>query len=97
MSPINKLYNLVKKLNMNDGNKEKCFGVSTDLVIKLTDLSFITFGEKASTKIPLSKMYCLKKSAALTRLYGPMYFDLDDYPPYSDKNNSFLRHTLTEA
>ena len=26
-----------------------------------------------------------KKSAILTCLYGPIYLELDDYPPYSDK------------
>ena len=26
-----------------------------------------------------------------------MYLELDDYPPYSDKNQSFLRHTLKET
>ena len=35
--------------------------------------------------------------ATLTFLHGPMYLELDYYPPYSDKNQSFLRHTLTEV
>ena len=30
-------------------------------------------------------MYRLRKSATLTCLYGPMYLQLDEYPPYSDK------------
>ena len=30
-------------------------------------------------------MYRLRKSATLTRLYGPMFLELDDYPPYYDK------------
>ena len=85
MSSLEKLYNLVKALNMNDDNKEKCCGVSTDFIRKLTDLFFIIIGEKASTNIPLSKMYRLRKSATLTCLYGTMYLELDDYPPYSDK------------
>ena len=42
-------------------------------------------------------MYRLRKSATLTYLYEPMYLELDDYPPYSDKILSFLRHTLTET
>ena len=96
MSALESLYNLVKKLNMNDDNDEKCYGVSTDFIRKLTDLFFITIGEKASTNIPLSKIYRLRKSATLTRLYGSMCLELDDYLPYSDKNLSFLRHTLTE-
>ena len=75
MSALKKLYNLVKTLNINDDNEEKCHGVSTDFITKLTDL----------------------KSATLTRLYGHVYLDLDEYPPYYDKNQSFLRHLLTEA
>ena len=58
---------------------------------------FITIGEKASTNIPLSQMYHVRKGATLTRLYVPMYLNLDDYPPFSDKNRSFLRHILTET
>ena len=46
---------------------------------------FIIIGEKASTNIPLRKMYRVRKGATLTCLYGPMYLQLDDYPPYSDK------------
>ena len=93
MSVLEKLYNIVKTLNMNDDNGEKCYGVSTDFIRKLTDLFFITIGQKASTNISLEKMYCLRKSATLTRIYGPMYLYLDDYSPYYDKNISFLRHT----
>ena len=89
MSVLGKLYNAVKILNMNDGNEETFYGVSTDFIRKLTDLFFITIGEKASTNIPLSKMYCLIRSATLTRLYGPKYLELDDYPPYSDKISLF--------
>ena len=70
---------------MNDDNEENCYGVSTDFIRKLTDFVFITIGAKSLTNIPLSKTYCLIKIATLTRLYGPMYLELDDYPPYSDK------------
>ena len=45
----------------------------------------MTIGEKSLTNIPLRKIYRLRKSATLTRLYGPMYLELEDYPPYSDK------------
>ena len=69
---------------MNDDNEEKCYGFSTDFIQKLTDLFFITIGEKASTNSPLSKTYASRKIATLTRLYVPMYLELDDYPPYSD-------------
>ena len=84
MSVINKLYNLVKTLNLNDDNEGKWNGVSTDLIRTLTDLFFITIGEKSSTNIPLSKMYHLRKIAKLTRLYVPMNLELGGYPPYSD-------------
>ena len=72
-------------MNINDDNKEKCYGVSTDFIIKLTDLFFITIGEKASINIPLSKIHRLWKSATLTRLYEPMYLELDEHPTYYDK------------
>ena len=97
MSVLEKLYNLVKTLNVNDENEEKCYCVSTNFTRKWTDFFFIIIGEKVSTEIPLSKMYCFKKSATLTHLYEPMYLELDDYPPYFDKNQSFLRHKLTKT
>ena len=96
ISALKKIYNLVKILNINDGNEKKCYCVSTDFIRKLTGF-FITIGEKTSTNIPLSQMYHVRKGATLTRLYVPMYLNLDDYPPFSDKNRSFLRHILTET
>ena len=84
-------------MNRNDYNEEKCYGVSTDFIRKWKDLFFITICEKASTNIPLSKMYRLRKGATLIHLYWPMYLDFDDNPPYYYKNVSFLRHTLTET
>ena len=96
MSVIKKLYNLVKTLNINDDNEEKCCGVSTYSIRKLTNFFFINIGKKESTKVILRKMYRLRKSATLTHLYGPVLLELGDYPTYSDKNIPFLRHTLTE-
>ena len=32
----------------------------------------------------------LRKSATLTCLYGPMYLQLDDYPPYYDKKSDIF-------
>ena len=58
---MDKLYNLVKTLNMNDDNEEKCYGVSTYFIRNLTDSFFVIIGEKSSANIPLSKMYCTKK------------------------------------
>ena len=89
MNVLEKLYILVKSLNTNDDNEENCFGVSTDLISKLTDLFFIIIGEKSSANIPLRKMYFFKKNTTLTCLYGPMYLKLDEYPKYSDKNKTF--------
>ena len=37
MWDLEKLYNLVKTLNINDDNMEKCCGVSNDFIRKLTD------------------------------------------------------------
>ena len=34
---MEKIYNIVKILNMNDKNMENCYGVSTDFIRKLTD------------------------------------------------------------
>ena len=78
---------------MNDDNKEKCCGVSTYFIRKWMDLFIIIIGEKASTNIPLRKMYRLRKITKLTCLYGPMYLQLDDYPPYSDEiSDIFEKH-----
>ena len=84
MSVLEKLYNLVKTLNMNDDNEEKCYVVSTDFIRKLTDLFLIFIGEKSLTKIPLSNMYRLGKSETLTRLYRTVYIELDYYSPYKN-------------
>ena len=84
MSALDKLYNIVKTLNMNDDNEENCYGFSTDFIIKFTDFFFITIGEKASTDILLSKMYRLRKCGTLPCPYEPMYLHLDEYPPYYD-------------
>ena len=37
ISVIEEIYILVKTFNMNDNNGEKCYGVSTDFIRKLTD------------------------------------------------------------
>ena len=70
-------------MHINDDNGEKCYGVSTDIIRKLTDLYLITIGEKSSTNIPLSTVYRLRKSTALTHLHELMYLEFDDYPQYS--------------
>ena len=61
MIALEKLYNLVKTLNMNDDIEEKSCGGSTDFIIKLTDFFFITIDEKGSTKISLRKNILLKE------------------------------------
>ena len=58
---LDKWYNLVETLNTNNEDIDKCCGVSTDFISKLTDFFFIIIGEKASTNIPWSKMNRLKK------------------------------------
>ena len=90
---LDKLCNLFTLLNMSNDDMEKCCCVSTDFIRKLTYFFLIFIGEKASTKIPMRKMYCLKKCATLTCLYGLMCLQLDDYDPYSDKiSNIFDTH-----
>ena len=71
-------------MNINDDNEEKGSSVLTDFIKKLTDLFFITIGEKAPTNIPLSTINRWTKSATLTRLYGPMYLELEYQPLYYD-------------
>ena len=61
MNVLEKLYLLVKILNMNDDNEEKCYGVSTDFIRKLTGFIFIIIGRKESKNVTLRKMYCFKK------------------------------------
>ena len=93
MSALYKLYNLVKTLNINKDNRETCCAVPTDFIKELTDFFFIIIGEKDSTNIPFRKMYCLRKSATLTCLYGPTYLELDDYPQYPyKKSDIFEKH-----
>ena len=87
MSALEKLYNIVKTLNMNDDNKKNCCVVSTYFIRNMTGLFFIIIGEKASTNIPLKKMYCLRKIVTLTCLYLLMYLELDEYPQYYDKRS----------
>ena len=77
MNIIEKLYLLFKTLNMNDNNVEKCHSISTGFIRKLADLFFMIVGEKESTNIPLSKMYCLGKSETLTRINRSIYLELD--------------------
>ena len=72
MSDLDKLYNITKALNVNYDNEEKCYGVSTCFIRKLTDLFFLTTGEKLSKQIPLSKIYRSRKSSTLIHLYGTM-------------------------
>ena len=57
---LDKLYYIVETLNTNNEDIDKCCGVSTDFISKLT-FFFIIIGEKASTNIPWSKMNRLKK------------------------------------
>ena len=70
---LDKLYNLVKTLNINNDDMEKCCGVSTDFIRKLTDFFLIIIGEKFSTKNPLRKICRLSNCATLTCIHGTMY------------------------
>ena len=63
---------------------EKCSGISTDFIRKLT-IFFIIIGVKTSTNIPLRKINQLRKIATLTGLYVTLYLHLDDHLPYSYK------------
>ena len=60
MNVLEKLYLIVKTVNIKDINEGKCFGISTNFIRKLTDLFFITVGEKIN-KYPIEKYLSLKK------------------------------------
>ena len=51
MNDLEKLYLLVKALNMSDDIEEKCYGVSTDFIRKFTDYFFMLIGKKAYTNV----------------------------------------------
>ena len=68
---------------MNDVNKEKFYGIPTDFIRKLTDF-FHNNWWKSINRYTLEHDVFLK-SANLTYLYGSMYSQLDDLPPYSYK------------
>ena len=56
-----KLYNLVKTLNMNDDNEEKCYGVSTDFIRKLDGFHFHNHWRKSINKLSLDQHVSPKK------------------------------------
>ena len=39
-------------------------------------------------------MYHWRKSATMKFLYGPIYLELDDYPPYSDKKSVIFETSI---
>ena len=52
MNVLEKLYLLVKTLNMNDDNEEKFYGVSTDFIRKFMDLFFVLIGKNHLQTFP---------------------------------------------
>ena len=52
MGVIDKSYNIVKTLNINDDNEGKCYGVSTDFIKKWMDFFLITIGENHQQTFP---------------------------------------------
>ena len=97
MNVLEKLYLLVRTLNMNDDdNKGKLCGISTKFIKKLMDLFFLIIGEKSLTYIPLNKTNYLRKMVKLTCLYGLMYLPLDDYPPYSYKQSEIFEVNINK-
>ena len=50
---------------------------------------------KSFNKYSFEQDALFQKNGKRLCLYGPIYLPLDDYPPYSDKNSTFLRKTLT--
>ena len=88
---------LVRTLNMNDDDPEAKFcGILTNFIRKPTDFFFIIIGEKASTNIPLKKMYYLIKMEKVACLYGPMYLPFDDYALNYDKQSSIFEANINK-
>ena len=52
MCALDKLYKLVKTLNINDDSIEKCCGVLTSFIRKLADIFFIIIGENPQQTFP---------------------------------------------
>ena len=61
MNILEKLYLLVRTLNMNDDNEEMFYGITKDFIRNPTDSFFMIIGDKASTNFSLNNMYYLKK------------------------------------
>ena len=79
------LNTLVRVPNINQYyNEENLYRISTNFIINLTDLFIKITGETHLQIFPWTRCIPFKKGAKLTGLHGPMYIQLDDYPPYSD-------------
>ena len=52
MNVLEKLCLLVRTLDMNYENQEKCYGISTNFIIKLTDLFLVIIGENHQPIFP---------------------------------------------
>ena len=68
------------------------FGVCKYLVIKLTDYFFTIIGKQ--TWLQKNIIYCHKQNCKLTRRFGTMYIDIDDYPSYTDTISSILEKNI---
>ena len=94
---LEKYYLLVNTLNMNNDDIEAKFSaILTKIIRKFTDFFFIIFGEKHQQIFPW-KNVLLKKKSKLTRSYGLINLQLDNYPPYSDKQSDILRQIFTKT
>ena len=78
------LHELVRRLNrVDDKTLLTTHGFCTEVVKRITDYSFITINEPLSSIHNLLNLIELKKREKLTRLYGQIYTNFDEFPPYS--------------
>ena len=59
-------------------------GVCKYFVRKMTDYFFVIIGKQKESKQNQTLFTAIKQNAKLTRYFGSMYIDFDDYPTYTD-------------
>ena len=85
MNQLKILHELLIKLKKVDNNNQYfTYRVCSYFVRKMTQYIFITINEKPASIHNVVNSNDLGGKEKLTRLYGLMYINLDEYPPYSE-------------
>ena len=71
------------------------YGILTNFIGKMT-VCLNNNWWKSILCLPLNRIHSFLKSANLTCMYGPMYLELDDYPPYYDKHHDNFETNVNE-